>query len=85
LNVKVYISPGNDDDFIVDEVLKASDFIINPEGKVVEIAPGVEMLTFGFTNPTPWNSPRELSEEELEERLTILADKMSYEGISIYN
>ncbi|HHY80074.1 MAG TPA: metallophosphoesterase [Thermoanaerobacter sp.] len=85
LNIKVYISPGNDDDFIVDEVLKSSDFIINPEEKVVEIAPGVEMLTFGFANPTPWNSPRELSEEELEERLTVLADKMSYEGISIYN
>ena len=85
LNIKVYISPGNDDDFIVDEVLNSNTFIINPEEKIVEIAPGVTMLSLGYSNPTPWNSPRELPEEELGRRLRPLAEQMSYDGISIYN
>jgi Icc-related predicted phosphoesterase len=59
--------------------------VINPEEKVVEIAPGIEMISFGFSNPTPWNSPRELPEEEIKKRLTVLADKLSYSGTSIFN
>lgn len=85
LNIKIYVSPGNDDDPIVDEVLKSSNYVINPEERVVEIAPGIEMMSFGFSNPTPWDSPRELPEEEMKKRLTSLADKMSYSGISIFN
>ena len=85
LGVKVYISPGNDDDYVVDDVLNASDFVINPEEKVVEIAPGVSMLSLGYSNPTPWNSPRELPEEELGKRLLALAEKMPPDHLSIYN
>jgi Icc-related predicted phosphoesterase len=85
LGTKVYISPGNDDDFIVDEVLGSSTFVINPEEQIVEIGPGMSMLTFGYSNPTPWNSPRELPEDQLFARLSPLAEKMSYDGISIYN
>jgi len=85
LGVKVYISAGNDDDKVVDEVLNNSDFVINPEEKVVQIEDGVSMLTFGYSNPTPWNSPRELPEEELAQRLSILAEKMPTTGVTIYN
>lgn len=85
LNIKIYVSPGNDDDAIVDEVLESSSYIINPEERVVEIAPGIEMMSFGYANPTPWDSPRELQEEDLYKRLTSLADKMSYKGVSIFN
>lgn len=85
LNVKVYISPGNDDDFIVDDVLNSSTFVINPEEKIVEVAPSVSMLSFGYSNPTPWNSPRELPEQELGRRLSALAERADYSGITLYN
>lgn len=85
IGVKMYISPGNDDDMIVDEVLLTTPYAINPEEKVVEIAPGIEMMSLGYSNPTPWNSPRELPEDELNRRLTALAEKMSYNGVSIFN
>lgn len=85
LNVKVYISPGNDDDFIVDEVLNSSTFVINPEEKIVEIAPGVSMMSFGYSNPTPWDSPRELPEQELGRRLSTLAERLDYSAITLYN
>ncbi len=83
--VKMYISPGNDDDFVVDEALNASTFIMNPEEKVLEIASGISMLSFGYSNPTPWNSPRELPEQELGRRLAILAAQMPAGHLSIYN
>ena len=85
LNTKVFISPGNDDDFIVDQVLNSSTFVINPEEKVVEVGPGMSMLSFGYSNPTPWNSPRELPEADLATRLSPLAAQLPYDGISIYN
>jgi Icc-related predicted phosphoesterase len=84
-NVSIYISPGNDDDAVVDEVLASSTFVINPEERIVEVAPGVPMLTLGLSNPTPWNSPREVSEEELGRRLNALAQRMPQDGLSIYN
>jgi uncharacterized protein len=85
LRVKVYVSPGNDDDFVVEEVLATNDFVINPEEKVVELAPGLSMLSFGYSNPTPWNSPRELPEPELGTRLSILARQMPADHLAIYN
>jgi uncharacterized protein len=34
-----------------------------------------EMLTCGYSNITPWDSPRELSEEQILERLNALASE----------
>jgi len=62
--VKVFISPGNDDPFVIDSVLSSSNFVINPEGRVVDID-GYRMATLGITNPTPWHTHREQPEEEL--------------------
>jgi len=64
-----YVSPGNDDRFVIDEVLKGSDYVINPEERVIEIDGTHEMITLGWTNPTPWNTPRECSEEELASKI----------------
>jgi Icc-related predicted phosphoesterase len=83
--VKVYISPGNDDDFVVDDVLTSASYVIDPEEQVVEIAPGISMLSLGYSNPTPWNSPRELSEEELCQRLEAMAEKMPSNQVTLWN
>ncbi len=85
LGVKAYISPGNDDDLVVDEVLSSSPYIIDPEEKVVELSPGVFMLSFGYSNPTPWNSPRELPEEDIARRLEALVDQLPADGVQIFN
>lgn len=85
LGVKAYISPGNDDDFVVDQVLTSADYIIDPEEQVVEVAPGISMLSLGYSNPTPWNSPRELSEVELGRRLEDLAKQMPANQVTLWN
>jgi len=67
-NVKVIVSPGNDDRFIIDSTIKESERVIYPEERVVEIDDYHEMISCCWSNPTPWNSPREASEDELEKK-----------------
>ena len=67
--IKCYISPGNDDTFAIDNHLADSGVVSNPERRVVKIDDTHEMITLGFTNRTPWNSPREVDESQLERML----------------
>jgi hypothetical protein len=66
--VKVIVSPGNDDRFIIDDSIKESERVIYPEESVVEIDKNHEMISCCWSNPTPWNSPREAPEDELEKK-----------------
>jgi Icc-related predicted phosphoesterase len=84
-NVKCYISPGNDDRFEIDGVLTDSGQVINPENRVVELDGGFEMITLGYANPTPWHSPRELSEHELGEMIEALASGVRRPETAVYN
>lgn len=72
-DVKCFILPGNDDNFAIDSVLERSERIINPEGMVTKIDDGHEMISTGYTNKTPWNSCRELSETELSGKIEEMA------------
>lgn len=85
LGIKIFVSPGNDDDPVVDDALFVSNYVVNPDMKVVEIWEGVEMLSYGYSNPTPWNSPREKSEEEIYKDLQTLATQMDYNKFTIFN
>jgi hypothetical protein len=75
-DVKVYMTGGNDDRPEIEDVLKSSDFIIDPEGEVVSIDGSHEMLSSGWSNPTPWKTPRECSEEELASKLESMIAKV---------
>jgi Icc-related predicted phosphoesterase len=81
----VMFAPGNDDPTFVDEVLRQSDRIVNPEGDKVELAGGVELVSVGYANPTPWSSPRELEESELLKRITTQAERLDDPSKAIFN
>ncbi|WP_054843823.1 metallophosphoesterase [Vulcanisaeta souniana] len=68
--VKLLVMPGNDDyPEIADYVKKnASDVLVPIDEDVVEFN-GYYFLGFGYSTPTPWNTPREVSEEELRARV----------------
>ncbi len=83
--VKCYISPGNDDKFEIDPKLVDEGPVVNPEGKVVELDGGYEMITLGYANPTPWNSPREVPEERLGEMIEAMASKVRDQSRAVYN
>jgi Icc-related predicted phosphoesterase len=70
----LYLIPGNDDEFVIDPILdKPGRVPINAEGKVLDIPGGLQLLASGWSNHTPWQTPREESEDELYDRLDALA------------
>ncbi len=85
LKAKIYMTPGNDDSFAIDDVLNSSNAIVNPEGKVVMIDEHHEMISSGYSNPTPWNSPRESSEQELGSKIEAMASQVKDMKRCIFN
>lgn len=83
--VRVYVTGGNDDRFVIDPVLKSSSRIIDPEGAVTEVDGSHEMISCAWTNPTPWKTPRECGEEELSRRLSDMISKVRDVGCCIFN
>ncbi len=83
--MKCYISPGNDDAYEIDSVLDSSDFVINPEAKVVVLDGQYEMITLGNANITPWNCPRDIPEEKLSEMIEKLTSELKNPRLSIFN
>jgi Icc-related predicted phosphoesterase len=72
--VRCVITPGNDDPLPVDDVLAAAERIECPEREVVRVGP-FWLASLGNTNPTPWSTEREYSEEELAAQIdAILGD-----------
>jgi len=66
---KVVVCPGNDDRFLVDELIETHEHIINGEGKVIDLDESHELVSCGWVNPSPWKTAREEEEDKLEERL----------------
>jgi len=85
INVKCFISAGNDDSFTIDKVLENSDYIIYPEGKVVMVDEDHEMISCGYSNPTPFNCPRDVSEEELLNRIEAMTSQVNDMKNCIFN
>jgi len=81
---RVYMAPGNDDHFEVDEVIEGSEVIVNCNDRVVMVGEH-EMATFAWTNPTPWETPREKPDEELEPMLESLISRIRDVSTSIFN
>jgi Icc-related predicted phosphoesterase len=81
---KVYMAPGNDDHFEVDQVIEDSAAIVNCNNKNVMLGDH-EMVTFCWANPTPWNTPREKPDEELEPMLEELISKVKDKSNAVFN
>jgi hypothetical protein len=67
--IKCYVCPGNDDFFEINEVFRQSSTIVDASDKVTSIDDNHEMINVGWSNPTPWKTPRECSEEELAKKI----------------
>lgn len=83
--VPVYVTGGNDDYFSIEPILESAPHIVNAEGRVVEVLPGVEMISTGYGNPTPWTCPRDISEEELRQRIEDMAVSLQDPAKAIFN
>ncbi len=80
----LFVMAGNDDPWYVDEILAASSAVVFCDDQSVRVGPP-EMSSSSYANPTPWNSPRELDEEALYDRLKVLAEQLEDPGKAIFN
>jgi len=83
--IRCFVSGANDDFMEVDDVLATSKRIEMPEGKVVELADGFEMASVGYGNPTPWNCPRDVPEDQLLGKIDDVAGRVGNPARAIFN
>ena len=67
--VRCFVSGANDDFFEIDDALRKSEVIEDPNGRVIDLGDGYELLGMGYGNPTPWPCPRDIPEEQLAARI----------------
>lgn len=82
--VRAYVIPGNDDPWEVDSVLAAGSSVVACDESVEEVGPH-EMVSLGYSNRTPWHTPRELDENEIYARLKRLVDQLEKPERAILN
>jgi uncharacterized protein len=75
---------GNDDYPELRELL-TGDFINDVEERKVHLPGDFEMVSLGYSNRTPWNSPRELDEEDLGARIEKLTAELDDPQSSVFN
>lgn len=83
-SVRCYVCPGNDDRPETDEVIAQSNVVELAEGRALEVD-GVEMISTGWSNPTPWETYRECSEEQLAARMARMIAGLRDPGRAIFN
>jgi uncharacterized protein len=82
--VDCFVMPGNDDEPFLDEVLAQSTTIRNHDGQAIEYGEYV-VVGHGWSNPTPWHTPREKADEEIERDLEALLHEAMPRGPVIFN
>lgn len=83
--VRCYWTGGNDDkQELLDRVVSNDSFVF-VEGKVARLDTGQELASLGWSNPTPWQTPRECSEDELAARLARVEDLIKEPDTCIMN
>jgi Icc-related predicted phosphoesterase len=70
---RVIVTCGNDDPRYVDPIFQACGDIVFGENEVSDLGEGFTMLNMGWSNATPWNTHREATEDELAERIELMA------------
>jgi uncharacterized protein len=86
-DITIVFAPGNDDPHSMDAWLaeRKSPRFRMAEGEVMELAPGHEMLVTGYTNVTPWNTPREYSEEEIAKHIEAMAGRLKNPETAVFD
>jgi Icc-related predicted phosphoesterase len=79
-----YVIPGNDDPWSIDAVLASGTSVVACDESIQRIG-SHEMISLGYSNRTPWKTPRELDEEEIYARLKRLADQLETPRRAIFN
>lgn len=78
------VMPGNDDPPLVKRLMNQASWLTQAEDRIVELGP-YQVLSLGYSTPTPWDSPREITEEEMAGKLEGLAAQLDPSRPTIFN
>jgi uncharacterized protein len=81
---RCFVMPGNDDPPGVDAAIEAALKVEACDDRVVAFGE-YTMLSLGYSNETPFDSPRELPEEELARRIDGLAAEVPDMSRAVFN
>jgi Icc-related predicted phosphoesterase len=76
---------GNDDPPSLVEPLKNAPWGEHAEGRVLQLDDDHQLVSWGWSNPTPWNSFREMSEDDLTAHFEELFGQASDEHRVVFN
>lgn len=84
---KCFVTGGNDDDPEVLSAIKRDDTesFFGCEGEMVYVDDDHTMVSVGFSTKTPWNTPREVTDEQLHEMIEEMIAKVPDTSKAIFN
>lgn len=82
--MRCFVMPGNDDPEGVDRSIAEAKKVEECDGRIVTFG-DYSMISLGYANRTPFDSPRELTEEEIYRRVSALADEAGDMSRMIFN
>jgi hypothetical protein len=82
--IRCIVSPANDDIFEVDPIIDAAHLVDLGESNLIDLD-GFSLVSTGWANPTPWNTFRELPEDQLRARIDALVALVADPQRSIFN
>jgi Icc-related predicted phosphoesterase len=83
--IRCFVQPGNDDPYEVDVAFRQSDIIQNVDETVVQLDEDHEMINVGAANHTPWNCPRDKTEDELTQLIERVASQLKNPTQAVFN
>lgn len=83
-SVRCFVMPGNDDPPGVDTAIERATRVEACDERVVDLG-AYSMISLGYSNITPFDSPRELEEDELYRRVEGLATQVDDVSHCIFN
>jgi uncharacterized protein len=82
--IRCIVSPANDDIFEIDPIIAAAKLVDLGESNLIDLD-GFSLVSTGWANPTPWNTFRELPEDQLRERIDGLVASVGDRSRAIFN
>lgn len=82
---RLFLMLGNDDPDELGELLDRAPWGVNAEGRAVELDENHEMISWGYSNVTPWHSHREQNEDDLAAAMATLRSTLRDPSRAIVN
>ena len=83
-SIRCVVSPANDDMFEIDPIIDRAHHVQLGEANTIPLD-GFTLVSTGWANPTPWNTFRELPEDELRTRIDGLVATVPDRSRAIFN